>query len=113
MKWLSSHLWIAYVLLFLIGGIVSYSFIDLNEAQKEQYPIIFNPADPVVIRDTVTIENVKWRTPIYRQCCCQKKEKGMHEKEQEIQERIPERGSTTSSSETALSESTLEETKTP
>ena len=68
-KYIDSNVWLAYLVTFVIGCVAS-SFISLCEVPKEEsQPIIVNPSIPIVVRDTIRVEQIKWRTRIVGSCC--------------------------------------------
>jgi len=107
-EWIKSHFWIAYLAVALIGSIGAYGMVTLKETPKEERPIIVNPAAPVVIRDTITVEKIKWRTPVKKVCCCESFVCRKNEQKTEISESLSEKSSSATSLQASPSQGKVE-----
>lgn len=100
--------WLVYLVALVLGTITSFSFVTLRVADKTERNVIVNPAKPIVIRDTITKEVVKWHRPI-RRICCQHNAIGNNEKEEKILERAYQADTSTYSSKTTSAQGQMED----
>lgn len=62
-----------YSICVLVGCLISFFAIDLqpSTAEKPVVDVIVKSAEPVIIRDTITKTDVKYKYVYRNRCCCE------------------------------------------